>query len=74
MSLRSSGLRWLIRFANYFFGESDMAFVTGRVWTGAGGSPPKEIALVYQLIGQIDSNFSEVDGLWYLIFTANRAQ
>jgi hypothetical protein len=51
-----------------------MAFVTGRVWTGAGGSPPKEIALVYQLIGQIDSNFSEVDGLWYLIFTANRAQ
>ncbi|MEA2819095.1 MAG: hypothetical protein QOJ86_1099 [Bradyrhizobium sp.] len=46
-----------------------MAFVTGRVWTGAGGSAPKEIALVYQLIGQIASNFSEVDGLWYLIFT-----
>ena len=45
-----------------------MAFVTGRVWVGA-SSPPKELALVYQLIGQIASNFSEIEGLWYLIFT-----
>lgn len=45
-----------------------MAFITGRVWTGP-DAPPKEIALVYQLIGQIASSWSEVEGLWYLIFT-----
>ena len=45
-----------------------MAFVTGRVWTGS-DPPPKEIALVYQLVGQIASNWGEIEGLWYLIFT-----
>jgi hypothetical protein len=45
-----------------------MAFVTGRVWRGT-EPPPTEIALTYQLIGQIASNWVEVEGLWYLIFT-----
>jgi hypothetical protein len=44
-----------------------MAFITGAKWIGS--DPPPEIAKVHQLIGQIASNWSEVEGYWYLIFT-----
>jgi hypothetical protein len=51
-----------------FFGlDFMMAFVTGRKWVGSGAPP--EIEQAHQLIGQIASNWSEVEGLWYLIFT-----
>jgi hypothetical protein len=44
-----------------------MAHVTGRTLIGAGAPP--EISQVHQLIGQISTAWSEVEGLWYLIFT-----
>lgn len=44
-----------------------LAFITGAKWIGS--DPPPEIAKVHQLIGQIASNWSEVEGYWYLIFT-----
>jgi hypothetical protein len=44
-----------------------MAFITGAKWIGS--DPPPEIAKVHQLIGQIATNWSEIEGYWYLIFT-----
>jgi len=44
-----------------------MARVTGR--TLIGSETPPEIAQVHQLIGQVSTAWSEVEGIWYLIFT-----